>query len=80
MGMIRLLPTSVYNQIYAGQMVENAASVVKELVENSIDAGSSRVEINVTGDLGTDCIEVADNGCGIDASDVDLLFLKHSNH
>ncbi len=74
---IKLLDDWLVNKIAAGEVVERPASVVKELVENAIDAGSSRIAVSIAGG-GIDRIEVADNGTGIAASDVALAFERHA--
>ena len=61
---IHLLPDSVANQIAAGEVIQRPASVVKELVENSIDAKATRIDVLIT-DAGKTCIQIVDNGCGI---------------
>ncbi len=71
------LDSSVYNKISAGEVVERPASVIKELVENAIDAGATRVEISVV-NAGLDEIAVRDNGCGIDKEDLKTAFLPHA--
>ena len=73
-GHIRLLPVQVANKIAAGEVVERPASVVKELVENAIDAGATRIDIAVTAG-GRKLIEVRDNGCGMTRDDA-LLCLE----
>ena len=77
MDKIRLLPPNIYNLIAAGEVVEKPVGAVKELVENSIDAGASRIVIEVNGG-GFDLISVSDNGRGILEEDLDLAFVKHA--
>lgn len=74
---IRLLSEIVANQIAAGEVVERPASVVKELLENAIDAGSTSVTINF-GDGGREFIQVVDNGCGMSPNDARLSFDRHA--
>ena len=62
---IQLLPDSIANQIAAGEVIQRPASVVKELMENSIDAGSTQIKLIVK-DAGKTLIQVIDNGCGMD--------------
>lgn len=77
MGKIRQLDQHVANLIAAGEVIERASSVVKELVENSIDAGATLINIALTGS-GLKEIIVSDNGCGMDKSDVKMAFLPHA--
>jgi len=77
MGRIRILDDSTVNQIAAGEVVERPASVVKELVENSIDAGATRIFISVKSG-GKSFIQIGDNGCGMTREDALLAFEKHS--
>jgi DNA mismatch repair protein MutL len=74
---IRILSEQLANQIAAGEVVERPASVVKELLENSLDAGASRIDIHVEGG-GTGLLRVADNGEGMDSDDVLLSIERHA--
>ncbi len=74
---IQLLPDSVANQIAAGEVVQRPASVVKELVENAIDAGATSIQIIVK-DAGRTLIQVIDNGKGMSPSDARLAFERHA--
>ena len=77
MGKIRILPDSVANKIAAGEVVERPASAVKELVENALDAGASRVRIEVEAG-GRRLVRVADDGCGMLRDDALLAFERHA--
>lgn len=77
MGKINLLDDRIINQIAAGEVVENPASVVKELAENSIDAGATSITIEFAKG-GTEFIRIADNGCGMDDIDAKTAFIRHA--
>ncbi len=74
---IRLLPDSVANQIAAGEVIQRPASVVKELVENSIDADAKNIHVLLT-DAGRTCIQVVDDGKGMSETDARLSFERHA--
>jgi DNA mismatch repair protein MutL len=74
---VRLLPDAVINRIAAGEVVERPASVVKELVENSLDAGASRIAITIRG-AGRELISVVDDGQGIEAGDCRMALRRHA--
>ncbi|MFH1416100.1 MAG: DNA mismatch repair endonuclease MutL [Elusimicrobiota bacterium] len=74
---IRLLPEEVVKKIAAGEVIERPASIVKELVENSIDAGSTKIEIAFEGG-GINMIEVSDNGTGMEKDEISQAFKRHA--
>ena len=75
--MINVLSQNLYNLLAAGEVVENPSAVVKELVENSIDAGATKIEIDILRG-GIDMIRVSDNGIGVPAGEIDKVFLPHA--
>ncbi|MBO0929017.1 DNA mismatch repair endonuclease MutL [Staphylococcus sp. 30400_3112M30941] len=77
MGKIKELQTSLANKIAAGEVVERPSSVVKELLENAIDAGATEISIEVE-ESGVQSIRVVDNGSGIEAEDLGLVFHRHA--
>ncbi len=77
MGRIRVLSDQVANQIAAGEVVDRPASVVKELLENAIDAGATRIRVEIEAG-GRKLIQVADNGCGMVRDDALLAFERHA--
>lgn len=74
---IRLLPDKVANQIAAGEVIQRPASVIKELVENAVDAGAKRIDVQVT-DAGKTSIQVIDDGKGMSETDARLAFERHA--
>ena len=74
---VKLLPDSVANQIAAGEVIQRPAAVVKELVENAVDAGATIIKINIK-DAGRTLIRVIDNGCGMSPMDARMAFERHA--
>ena len=77
MSKIKVLPQTVVTKIAAGEVIERPASVLKELIENSIDADATRIEVQLE-DGGKKLIKVSDNGIGMDRDDVELAFVSHA--
>ena len=77
MGRIHVLPEHVANKIAAGEVVERPASVVKELLENALDAGATRIKVNIEAG-GKKLIQITDNGCGMVRDDAMLAFERHA--
>ena len=74
---IHLLPDSVANQIAAGEVIQRPSSVIKELVENAVDAGATRIDVMVE-DAGKTSIQVVDDGKGMSETDARLSFERHA--
>ena len=74
---IQLLPDSVANQIAAGEVIQRPASVVKELVENALDAGATEILVHVK-DAGRTLVQITDNGCGMSPTDARMSFERHA--
>lgn len=77
MGKIQLLDSATINQIAAGEVIDRPSSIVKELMENAIDAGASVITVEIK-DGGISLIRISDNGSGIDSEDIQTAFLRHS--
>ena len=77
MGGLKVLPAQIANMIAAGEVVQRPASVVKELMENAVDAGATQISVIVT-DAGRTLIQVIDNGCGMSPADAVLCFERHA--
>jgi len=77
MNKINILPPEVFNLLAAGEVVENAASIIKECVENSLDAGATKIEIHIA-NAGMDEITIIDNGSGVLETEVEKVFMPHS--
>ena len=74
---IHLLPDSIANQIAAGEVIQRPASVVKELVENAVDAGAGHIQVNIK-DAGRTLVQVIDDGKGMSETDARMAFERHA--
>ena len=77
MNKINVMSENLANKIAAGEVVERIANVVKELVENSIDAGSKNIKVELT-EAGSKLIRIVDDGCGMSNADAKLCFARHA--
>jgi len=77
MAKIHLLPPELISKIAAGEVIERPASVIKELVENSLDAKAGSIELHLT-NAGKTLIRIKDNGTGIEPEDIEKVFFRHS--
>ena len=77
MNKIHHLESSLVDQIAAGEVIDRPASVVKELIENSLDSGADNIDVHVIAG-GHDLIQVSDNGCGMSEEDLKLAFTRHA--
>ena len=74
---LKILPRNIADMIAAGEVVQRPSSVVKELMENAVDAGADQISVTVT-DAGRTLIQVIDNGCGMSPDDAVLCFERHA--
>ncbi|WP_200814408.1 ATP-binding protein, partial [Parabacteroides sp. Marseille-P3160] len=74
---IHLLPDSIANQIAAGEVIQRPASVIKELMENAVDAGATQITVNIK-EAGKSLIQVIDNGSGMSETDARMAFERHA--
>ena len=74
---IRILPDTLVNQIAAGEVIERPSSVIKEVVENAIDAGAKHITVEIQHG-GTTYMGIVDDGCGMAAEEVPTAFLRHA--
>lgn len=77
MSKIHVLDKSVYELIAAGEVIERPAAVIKELIENALDAGATKITVEIKNG-GRTYMRVTDNGCGMSAEDVPLAFIRHA--